>query len=239
MRVLSGSWIFAVLTLCLLGLTLQPARAGSTLVPADSPSSLAIPGSAVPTGYTVDGMQSHAITNQLMLSTLGQHASKLFQQEGWVTGYHGWLNANDLTYQAFITYDFYGFKTAIGAQAAASLYLGLALGVQTPTSNGALPPDAQVFVDSTGDYSTNLNDLQPFVAVEVVFRIQNVLADVTGYYRGGDSQTIDDATTGSISAATTISTWLSERARTVHGSELPLLLLAFAIFPCVPGRRRT
>jgi hypothetical protein len=235
MRRIPTKWVGVVLALGLLALTLSPAQADSILVPVDGPGNLIIPNSALPAGYAAEPVQSNAMTFASLLPTLGKHAYALFQHDGWVAGYHGWLNSNDMTYKAFLTYDFYGFKTAAGAEAASNLVLGLALGVQTPTSQNGLPSNAEVFVDSTGDYG---QDLKPFVAVEIVFRVQNVLADVTGYFEGGDSKTIDDATNGSISAASSIGNWLSGQTRTVKGSVFPLFLVPVAITARWPGRRR-
>ena len=97
--------------------------------------------------------------------------------------------------------------------------LGLALGVQTPIAPGELPPNTEVFVDSTGTFGPNLT---PFVAVEVEFNVQNVLADVTGYYEGGDNTAIDEATTGTIDAASSIGNWLASQTHSSERSVLPL-----------------
>ncbi len=235
MRRLGGRSIVVVLALGLLALAVLPARASNTLVHVDGPGSLAIPATAVPAGYTIDSSHSGAITRQSLLPTLGKHVSSLFQRDGWVTGYHGWLNATDLTYKAFVTYDFYGFKTANGAEVDTGYILGLALGVQTPTAQGRLPTDAEVFVDSTGEFGPELTH---FVAVEIVFRVQNVIADVTGYYEGGDSTTIDAATNGAIQAASSIDGWLASSAGNARQSALPPLMTPLIVSGFWPGRRR-
>jgi hypothetical protein len=235
MRLLCGRSIGVFVAFGLLVLTVLPARADSTLDLTGGPSSLAIPAAALPAGFSMDRSQSAPITRKSLLPTLGKHASAIFQRAGWVTGYHGWLDANDLTYNAFVTYDFYGFKSASGAAAANGLLLGLALGVQTPTSQAGLPADAEVFVDSTGDFGPAF---KPFVAAEVIFRVQNVLADVTGYYEGGDAATIDAATSGSIAAASSIGNWLAGRTPSAKSGVLPLLLVPIAITGRWPGRRR-
>ena len=110
MRRLPMKWVGVVLALGLLALTLSPAQADSILVPVDSPGNLIIPDSALPAGYAPDPVQSHAATFASLLPTLGKHAYALFQDDGWVTGYHGWLNSGDMTYKAFLTYDFYGLR---------------------------------------------------------------------------------------------------------------------------------
>jgi hypothetical protein len=234
-RSLRGATAAVVLAIGLLALTLLPAQADDALVPLNGSGSLTIPGAAVPNGFSVDGLQSYPITKSSLSTTLGEHASVLFQNDGWVTGYHGWLNADDLTYKAFVTYDFYGFKTESGAAAASNLMLGLALGVQTPMAPGKLPPNTEVFVDSTGTFGP---DLKPFVAVEVVFYVQNVLADVTGYYEGGGSTATDDATTGSIDAASGIGSWLASQTRNSKNGVLPLILMPVALAGQRSGRRR-
>ena len=232
---LRGATAGVVLALGLLVLTLLPAQADEALVQLDGSGSLTIPSAAVPNGFSVDGLQSNPITKSSLSATLGEHASALFQDDGWATGYHGWLNADDLTYEAFVTYDFYGFKTASGAAAASNMMLGLALGVQTPMAPGKLPPNTEVFVDSTGTFGPQL---KPFVAVEIVFYVQNVLADVTVYYEGSDSTAIDEATTGTIDAASSIGNWLASQTQNSKHSVLPLILMPVAMAGQRSGRRR-
>ena len=232
---LRGATAGVVLALGLLVLTLLPAQADDSLVQLGGSGSLTIPSAAVPNGFSVDAMQSNPISRSVLSATLGDYASSLFQENGWALGYHGWLNSNNLTYKAFVTYDFYGFKTASGAAASSSVMLGLALGVQTPIAPGKLPPNTEVFVDSTGTFGPNLT---PFVAVEVEFNVQNVLADVTGYYEGGDNTAIDEATTGTIDAASSIGNWLASQTHSSKRSVLPLVLMPVALAAQRSRRRR-
>jgi hypothetical protein len=217
----------------LLASCMTPARAATIdTIPIKSAADLTLPAENAPAGFTSNPSNGRAIDNAFMLTVLGRHMNYIFHKDGWTTGYHGWLDANNPAGDAFVTYDFYGFKKSAGAHAAVAPYLGLVLGVQNPVNDNSLPSNATVFIDGTGTYDPAG---QPFTVVEIVFQVNNVLADVTGYYSGGDSAAADQATATTIEATAGLSDWLQAQSHPAQQSSMvwpivPLILL-------LPGRR--
>jgi hypothetical protein len=211
--------------------------AGSSPIDVSTAASLALPDSALPAGYTVQPMESYPITRASKLPQLGKELMAQFLREGWLSGYHGWLDATDRSWNAFLTYDFYGFKSTRGASNVTGSLAGLVLGVQTTVAAKRLPAGAQIFIDGTGSYGP---EQLPFVAVEVVYRVQNVVADVTGYFAGSTVAATDAATSATISASAVLAAWLDRRSHAAHGGSLgfPLLLPGLAVPAACRSRRR-
>jgi hypothetical protein len=206
--------------------------ADSSLIGVAKSTDLALPAANAPAGYVARPSQGYAITRATMRPMLGNHLTSAFEHYGWTSGYHGWLDAIDLRGNMFVTYDLFGFKSAAGAQAAQASYVGLIPGVESSITDRRMPKGASVFIDQTGTYGQG----QPFVVVEIVFRTDNVLGDITGYYSGGDAVAANSATASTIAAASAIATWLNGQAHPVgHQSALflpfalPLLTLGLRV----------
>lgn len=216
----------------LLATCLLPARAADTdTITIKNATDLLLPAEDAPAGFTVNLANGRPINNAMLLTVLGKHMSYVFHKDGWTTGYHGWLDANDPTGDVFVTYDFYGFKKSAGARAAVASYLGLVLGVQNTVNDSRLPSNATVFIDGTGTYDPNG---QPFTVVEIVFQVHNVLADITGYYAGGDASAADAARATTIAATAGLSDWLQAQS---HPAQSSLIWSLVPMALLMPGRR--
>jgi hypothetical protein len=226
---LVGAFAVLLLTAC----CVSPALAadGAT-ISVKKAADLMVPSQQAPAGFSVNQANGRVINNAMILTVLGKHLNYLFHTDGWTTGYHGWLDANDPSGDGFVTYDFYAFKTSAGASKAMASYEGLVLGVENPVNDSRLPANATVFIDGTGTYGASG---EPFTVVEIVFQVNNVLADVTGYYAGGDSNAADAARSTSIAATAGLYDWLQSQAHPVQKSSLiwPDVLLLLLL----PGTR--
>lgn len=230
-------WIGVLVAVLLAGSWLMPVRAADTnVIRVNSSAALIAPAAGVPANFTQRASLGQSISTIGLLPLLGKHITNVFQHNGWTAGYHGWLDSNDLGGDAFSTYDFYGFKDTAGAQKAASAYLGLVLGVQTPISDPRLPSNATVFIDGTGTYDPNG---QPYTVVEIVFRVNNVVADVTGYNTGNSSADTDAARQTATIATASLASWLRTQSHPAKHASLfvPLLPLAL-IAPIIRVRGR-
>jgi hypothetical protein len=206
---------------------MAPVSATDTnLIRAQTPTDLALPAASVPPDFTPKVSASQPITTATMRPVLGKHVTLLFLKDGWTAGFHGWLDARQLQGDAFITYDFYGFKDSAGARAAAKSYLGLILGVQTQNNERHLPRNATLFIDGTGAYGPSG---QPFTVVEIAFRVNNVLADVTGYYAGSSASATDAARKISVDAGVSLFGWLQSQSHPAKHATLLLPLLPVAL----------
>jgi hypothetical protein len=211
--------------------------ADTTIIRATTASDLVLPASSVPPTFTLRASEGQAMSVTSLRPLLGRHLTGIFAKNGWTAGYHGWLDANDLRGDGFATYDVYGFKANAGARAAAPAYLGLILGVRTPISDRRLPSNASVFIDGTGTY--NPSGL-PFTVVEIVFRVDNVVADVTGYNTGNSAADTDAARETATLATVSLASWLHAQSHPAKHASLPLPLLPLILLaPTIrrPGRR--
>jgi hypothetical protein len=189
-------------------IAVQPAHAASygAAKGADAATvSLVLPAADVPPGFVPQPQRSFAISRAAMRGMLGNFVSQAFLKSGWTAGYHGWLDATSQQGNMFVTYDLYRFKTAASAQADQTLFQSLVSGVETPLVDARLPGNAMVYIDQTGTYGQD----KPFVVVEVVFSSGSVLADIAGYFGGGDAAAANADASSTIAATSSVVSWLA------------------------------
>ena len=220
MPILRPLWLGVLAVTLLLTSGLAPVyAAGDQLITISRATDLAMPASQIPADFAPG--PGHPLTDNNLTPLIGLHMLTIFHQSGLIAGYHGWLDGKDPTGAPFATYDLFGFASIKGARNARLAYQQLVLGVSLQTSDSSLPKSATIWSDGTGTFGPNN---QPFAVAEIIFRVANVVGDVTGYYAGGGEQ----ATTAALHEATVATVacvhWLSTRLPTAgHSSLLPLV----------------
>src|SRR6185312_13038485 len=108
----------------------------------------------------------------------GTKIRKIFAQNGFAFGYHGWLDGANTPDAPFVTYDMYAFGSSRGAQTGLDTIVSVVQGLETTSLSSTLPPNARTWTDGTETYGqTN----QPFSVSEVLFHQGNVLVNVVAY----------------------------------------------------------
>lgn len=193
--------------------------AGDQLIPVTKPADLQIPAAQLPGIFTPEKGQT--LTDPVMAPLIGLHMLTIFHQSGLIAGYHGWLDGKDPTGAQFVTYDLYAFSAIKGARNARLAYQQLVLGVPLQNTDPSLPKSATIWTDGTGTFGPNN---EPFAVAEIVFRVANVVGDITGYYAGGDAGAANEALHNATVATVACVHWLSSRLPAAgHASLLPLL----------------
>jgi hypothetical protein len=220
MPTLRPLWLGVLAIALLLTSGLAPAyAAGDGLITITKAADLMMPPTQVPAGFTPD--TGHPFTDNNMAPLIGLHMLAIFHQSGLIAGYHGWLDGQDPNGAPFVTYDLFGFASIKGARNARLAYQQLVLGVQLQSLDSSLPKSATVWTDGTGTFGPNN---QPYAVAEIVFRVANVVGDVTGYYAGGGGDAIAAALHEATVATVACVHWLSTRLPAAgHSSLLPLV----------------
>lgn len=208
-----------------------PARADGPAIPVGAAGDLVLPVSRIPADFTWQRAKSGPIGDAMLAATIGHVALRAFQRHGWVGGYRGWLTGPTTASAPFATYELYGFATDTGAQASRAAYQSMVLGTPLVYPNDALPKSALVWTD-TGTYGAN----QSFFVAEIVFRVANVLADVTGFAVGSSAQAANDALQQATAVTIACAHWLGSRLPATRHTMLPLAPLLVA--PGMLYRRR-
>ncbi|HWE64205.1 MAG TPA: hypothetical protein VHB98_21040 [Chloroflexota bacterium] len=210
---------------------LAPARAAGNLIDVASPGKLMLPVAQVPADLVWRPARSGPITDATLAQVAGVAMVRGFHRQGWMSGYQGWLDGRATVGAPFATYDLFGFATDQGAQLGRAAYQNTVLGTPLVYPNDALPRSAQVWTD-TGTFGNN----QPFFAAEIVFRVANVLVDVTGFYVGSSAQAANGALQEATELTIACTRWLGTRVPAQRHSVWPLAPLI--MLPSVPGRIR-
>lgn len=220
MPTLRPLWPGVLAAVLLLAGSLAPAfAAADPMIAVSRPTDLAMPASQIPSAFTAG--QGQALSDAALVPQIGLHTLAIFHQSGLIAGYQGWLNGTNAEGAPFVTYDLFGFNSVKGARNARLAYQQLVLGVQLQNTDSSLPKSATVWTDGTGTFGP---DNQPYAVAEIVFRVANVVGDVTGFYAGAGS----DALTAALNQATATTVacvhWLSSRLPAAgHSSLVPLL----------------
>lgn len=214
-------WIGCLAAILVLAATLAPVQAASDAIDVASARDLILPASQIPADMVARLDQSMPITDKTLAPVIGSMMLRTFHQNGWISGYHGWLDSRSSVGAPFVVYDLYGFKTSQGAMIGRLAYQNQMLGVQASIQNDALPKSALVWTD-TGTFGNG----QPYTVAEILFRVSNVVGDVTGFYVGSDSQAAASALQQATEVTIACAHWLSTRLPHPRHAALPLLPLA-------------
>jgi hypothetical protein len=192
-----------------------------------------LPAKLIPPGFTWQSAKSAPISNAMLMATAGRATLSAFRHLGWVGGYHGWLTGKASASAPFATYDIYGFTTARGAQLGRLAYQESVLGTPLEYPNDALPKSALVWTD-TGTFGAN----QTFYVAEIMFRVANVLADVTGFAIGADAQAANSALAEATAVTVACTSWLGARLPATQHRARALSLAPLLAAPAALGRIR-
>jgi hypothetical protein len=193
--------------------------AGDPMIAVSRPTDLAMPASQIPPDFTAGHGQ--ALTDSALAQQIGLHTLTILHQSGMIAGYQGWLNGTSATGAPFVTYDLFAFNSTKGARNARLAYQQLVLGVQLQNTDDSLPKSATVWTDGTGTFGP---DNQPYAVAEIVFRVANVVGDVTGFYAGAGQDALAAALHEATVATVACVHWLSNRLPPAgHASLLPLV----------------
>ncbi len=239
MRGMRGAWVSSIATVVLLLAGMLPAGAATIkLIHVTRPADLRFPAAYVPSGFAVQPSKNQVLSDAVLKPLIGTHTLRIFHQNGWTTGYHGWLNAIDPTGAPFVTYDMFAFKSARGAQAAQDAFAQLVQGLEISTQGSSLPANTRTWTDGTETFGPNN---QPFAVAEVVFHMANVLVNVTGFYAGGGSDAISAALHDATIVAGASAKYLNTRLTAAHPAHKSLLLplLPLAVLPRAARRVRS
>jgi hypothetical protein len=202
-RLWCATWL-ATLAIAVYGAL--PAGAANPLISVASANDLMLPARLVPPGLSWEPSKSGPIGDAMLVSLAGHTVQQGFRRNGWVTGYHGWLTGKPTAGAPFATYDAYGFATDMGARLSRTAYQNTVLGTPLEYPNDALPKSATVWTD-TGTYGNN----QPFFVAEIVFRVANVLVDVTGFMAGSSAEAANGALQEATDVTVALTHWLGGR----------------------------
>ena len=228
MRNILAIMLTAVL-LCVTGL--WPLHAAGQLISITTASDLAFPVAQTPPGYIPQPAKTQAITTAMLQPVIGKAMLEKFQKSGYIAGYHGWMDATDPSHAAFATYDLFGFNTINGAQIARLAYQTLVQGLQSQIPDPALPKSAVIWTDNTGTFGA---DNQPYAVAEILFRVANVVGDVTGFADGNDQTATDLALQQATGITVACVHWLTTLRTTSHQTIVPFAPLALLL----PAQRR-
>lgn len=225
MRSLTRWRVGGLSAVLLLAAICSPTQAAESLISAAKAADLMLPIAQIPTDMQFRPDQSGPIVAKGLSPLIGVSMLQTFQQNGWLLGYHGWLDAKVSTNAPFATYDIYTFANTKGAQLTRLAYQGEIPGIQyTAQVSSTLPKSATVWTD-TGQFATT----SYYAEAEVLFRVANVVGDVTGFSvatSGQDAQAISTALGQATEATAAYVHWLSGRVRAPGHAGLPLLPLA-------------
>src|SRR5579875_975548 len=174
------------------------AHASAQSIPVRSVADLMLPASRIPSGFTSQINLSFALSTTRLAPWTGKMVLSIFHQQGYVAGYHLVLNGPTVPGMQFVAANIFGFKTDTGALLARAAYQHLIVGTPITYSDGKLPKSAVVWTYA-GTAAKHVN----YVAARMIFRVANIVGDVTGFYIGSDG-----------AAATTA---LQEAAAVVNG----------------------
>ena len=227
-------WAIAgVAAIVLLVSSLAPGQAASDLITVTSARDLILPGAFVPEDLQPQPAQSMPISDKWLTPLIGHSMLSTFHRNGWIAGYHGWLSGRSDVGAPFVTYDLYGFKTDLGALISRTAYHSIVVGTPEQAGIEGLPRSAVIWTD-TGTFGPRN---QPYASAEIVFRVANVVGDVTGFYAGSDATAVVNALHEASSTAIACAHWLSTRLPAHHQQSL-LPVFPVLLAPGVAGRLR-
>ena len=225
MRGVTRWWVGGLSAALLLAAICSPTQAAESLISAAKAADLMLPTAQIPTDMQFRPDQSGPIVAKGLAPLVGTSMLHTFQQNGWLLGYHGWLDAKVSTSAPFATYDIYTFANTKGAQLTRLAYQGEIPGIQyTAQVSSTLPKSATVWTD-TGQFGAT----GYYAEAEVLFRVANVVGDVTGFSvatSGQDAQAITTALGQATEATAAYVHWISGRVQAPGHAGLPLLPLA-------------
>jgi len=225
MRSLTRLWVGGLAAALLLAAACSPTQAAESLITATKAADLMLPLAQIPTDMRFRADQSGPIVAKGLAPLIGTSMLRVFQQNGWLLGYHGWLDAKASASAPFATYDIYTFANTKGAQLTRLTYQSEIPGIQyTAQVSSTLPKSATVWTD-TGQFGAS----GYYAEAEVLFRVANVVGDVTGFSvaaSGQDGQAITTALAQATEATAACVHWLSGRLQAPAHAGMPLLPLA-------------
>ena len=237
MRSRTRWWVSGILAALLVAASLSPTQAAESLITAAKATDLMLPAAQIPADMLFRSDQSGPITAKTLAPLIGASMLHTFQQNGWLLGYHGWLDARIPASAPFATYDIYTFANTKGAQLTRLTYQGEIPGVQyTAQVSSSLPKSATVWTD-TGQFGAS----GYYAEAEVLFRVANVVGDVTGFSvatSAQDAQAITTALGQATEATAACVHWLSGHLQAAGHASLPLLPLAGLPLALPRPRRR-
>lgn len=208
--------IAAIAAIVLLVGSLAPSQAASDLITITSARDLILPGAFVPDALQARPAQSMVISDKWLTPLIGRTMVGIFHRNGWEAGYHGWLSGRSDAGASFVTYDLYGFKTDLGALISRTAYHSIVVGTPEQAGVEGLPRSAVIWTD-TGTFGP---DHQPYSTAEIVFRVANVVGDVTGFYAGADATALESALHEAATTSIACAHWLSTRLPAHHKQSL-------------------
>jgi hypothetical protein len=182
------------------------AHASAQSIPVRSVADLMLPASRIPSGFQSQARQSFALSTARLAPWTGKMVLTTFQHEGYVAGYHLVLNGPAAPGMQFVAANIFGFKSDTGALLARAAYQHLIVGTPIMYSGGKLPKSAVVWTYA-GTAAKHVN----YVAARVVFRVANVVGDVTGFYVGSDGTAATTALQDAAAVVNGYIGWLGAR----------------------------
>lgn len=203
------AWTGVFTSLLLVFGCLVPARAAPMgPIKVANASDLSLPATDTPPGFTARPDRDQLVSPAILRSWYGAHLQGSLKHEGFLVGYHGWLDGAGTPDLPFVTYDMYAFGSSQGAQAGQATLSRLVQGLQTASQDARLPSNTTTWTDGTETFGAGN---QAFAVSEVVFQQANVLVIVVAFNQGGTANAISEALRNATTVGVSCETFLKAR----------------------------
>ncbi|HEY8287313.1 MAG TPA: hypothetical protein VIJ28_23240 [Chloroflexota bacterium] len=210
------TWVGVFAALALVFACLAPARAASMgPIKVANASDLSLPATDTPAGFSARPDKDELVSPGTLRSWFGAHLQSALNHEGFLVGYHGWLDGPDIADLPFVTYDMYAFGSSRGAQAGQLTLSRLVQGLQTSSQDKRLPSNTTTWTDGTETFGAGN---QPFAVSEVVFQEANILVTIIAFNQGGTADAISEALRNATTVAVSCETFLKAREAASHSA---------------------
>jgi len=162
-----------------------------------------LPQRLLPAQFSVVPTQSYILSNKRLPPLMGKALAALFKKQGMTAGYHTVLDGPVTPGAQFVVANFFAFRTNMGALVARTAYHRLIVGTPVIYPNDSLPKSAVVWT-----YAGTASKKTAYIAARIVFRVANVVCDVTGFYLGADNAAATTALTAAASEVRAYAQWI-------------------------------
>lgn len=221
-----GRWLVPLIVIMAVACNCATSAAADASIPISSAADLVLPARLQPAQFAVVPAQSYVLSGKVLVSLTGRTLAALFLDHGLIVGYHTVLNGPVIPGAQFVVANFFAFKNNTDALVARTAYHRLIVGTPVIYPNDTLPKSAVVWT-----YAGTASKKTAYIAARIVFRIANVVCDVTGFYLGADNAAATTALTDAANEVRAYTQWLGGRLPpTKQRSTAPLVPFALAPF---------